>query len=171
MYIYMYMYKYMHMYLHMYPCIYVCVCLWMYIYIYVCMYSYIYVHAYMYMYMYIYESICIFAESVHTFTGVAEHHTCTGVYVRQMLWTWAYTFASRSLQDVHMRYVYTCVYIFPRKNARLKKIFAQDSKRWADGSTAALSHPDRWTPGVQQPGTTFIHESRPGKPFFFASTG
>jgi len=31
------------------------------------------------------------------------HHACAGVYVRQMLWTSAYTFASRSLQDVHMR--------------------------------------------------------------------
>jgi len=29
-------------------------------------------------------------------------HACAGVYVRQMLWTSAYTFASRSLQDVHM---------------------------------------------------------------------
>ena len=31
------------------------------------------------------------------------HQTCAGVYVRQVLWTSAYIFASRSLQDVHMR--------------------------------------------------------------------
>jgi len=47
------------------------------------------IHIYMYMciciYMYIYESICIFAESMHAFTGVVEHHACAGVYVRQML--------------------------------------------------------------------------------------
>ena len=42
---------------------------------------------------------------MHAFTGVVEHHACAGVYVTQtrMLWTSAYTFASRSLQDVHMR--------------------------------------------------------------------
>jgi len=44
-----------------------------------------------------------FAESVNAFTGVVEHHTCAGVYIRHMLWTSAYIFASRSLQDVHMR--------------------------------------------------------------------
>jgi len=43
------------------------------------------------------------AESVHAFTGVVEHHACAGVYIRLVLWTSAYTFASRSLQDVHMR--------------------------------------------------------------------
>jgi len=57
----------------------------MYIYICVCMYTYIYVHVYMYICMYIYESICIFAESIHAFTGVVEHHARVGVYVRQML--------------------------------------------------------------------------------------
>jgi len=31
------------------------------------------------------------------------HHACEGVYVWQMLWTSGYTFASRSLQDVHIR--------------------------------------------------------------------
>ena len=62
--------------------------------------------------MCIYESICIFTESVHAFTGVVEHHACADVYVRQMLWTSAFTFALRSLQDVHMRYVYTCVYAY-----------------------------------------------------------
>jgi len=66
----------------------------------------------MHIYMYIYESICILAESIHAFTGVVEHHACAGVYVRQMLWISAYTFDSRSLQDVHMRYVYTCVYAY-----------------------------------------------------------
>jgi len=66
----------------------------------------------MYIYMYIFEPICIFVESMNTFTGVVEHHACAGVYVRQMLWRSAYTFASRSLQDVHMRYVYTCVYAY-----------------------------------------------------------
>jgi len=56
------------------------------IYIYVCMYAYIYyVHVYMYMYVYIYESIRIFAESMHAFTSVVEHHACAGVYIRQML--------------------------------------------------------------------------------------
>jgi len=59
--------------------------MFMYIYIYVCMYTYIYVYAYMYIYMYVYESICIFAESMHAFTGVVEHHACAGVYVRQIL--------------------------------------------------------------------------------------
>jgi len=47
---------------------------------------------------------------MHVFTGVVEHHACTGVYVRQMLWKSAYTFASCSLQDVHMLYVYKCLY-------------------------------------------------------------
>ena len=49
------------------------------------------------------ESICIFDESMHAFTGVVKHHACAGVYVRQILYTSAYIFASRSLQDVHMR--------------------------------------------------------------------
>jgi len=35
--------------------------------------------------VYIYESIRIFAESMHAFTGVVEHHACAGVYVKQML--------------------------------------------------------------------------------------
>jgi len=35
--------------------------------------------------VYIYESLRIFAESMHAFTGVVEHHACAGVYVRQML--------------------------------------------------------------------------------------
>jgi len=60
--------------------------------------------------MYIYKSVCIFAESLHALTGVVEHHACEGVYVRQMLRTSAYTFASRSVQDVHMRHIYTCTY-------------------------------------------------------------
>ena len=33
----------------------------------------------MYIYMYIYESIYIFVESMHAFTGVVEHHACAGV--------------------------------------------------------------------------------------------
>ena len=86
-YTYMYMYIYMRMYIYIYPCIYVCVCVCvcMYIYVYVCMYTYIYVHVYMYIYMYIYESMYIFVESMHAFTGVVEYHACAGVYVRQML--------------------------------------------------------------------------------------
>ena len=39
----------------------------------------------MYIYMYIYEYIRNFAESMHAFTGVVEHHACAGVYVRQIL--------------------------------------------------------------------------------------
>jgi len=81
----MYMYIHMHMYIYIYPCIYVYVCVCMYINVCVYMYTYIYVHVYMYIYMYIYESICIFAESMHAFTGVVEHHVCAGVYIRQML--------------------------------------------------------------------------------------
>jgi len=65
--------------------------------VYVCMYTYIYVHVFMYTYMYIYESICIFQQGMHASTGIVEHHACAGVYVRQLLWTSAYTFASRSL--------------------------------------------------------------------------
>ena len=88
-YAYIYTYVYMHIYMHMYIyiclCIYVCVCVCTYIYIYACMYTHIYVHVYVYIYMYIFESICIFVESMHAFTGVVEHHTCAGVYVRHML--------------------------------------------------------------------------------------
>ena len=73
---------------------------------------YAYMHGCIYMCMCIYKSICIFAESLHAFTGVVEPHACAGVYVRQMLRTSAYTFASRSLQDVHMRYIYTCIYAY-----------------------------------------------------------
>ena len=62
-----------------------CTCMYVYIYIYVCMYTYMYVHVYMYVYMYIYKFIRIFAESMHAFTGVVEHHACAGVYVKQML--------------------------------------------------------------------------------------
>ena len=63
----------------------------MYVYVYVCIYMSMYacIHLYMYMCicicMYIYESISIFVESMHAFTGVVEHHACAGVYVRQML--------------------------------------------------------------------------------------
>ena len=64
---------------------YVCVCVCMYIYIYVRVYAYMYVHVYTYIYMYIYESIDIFVENMHAFTGAVEHHACAGVYVRQML--------------------------------------------------------------------------------------
>ena len=49
------------------------------------MYTCVGVHLYMYMCMYVYESIYIFAESRHAFTGVVEHHACASVYVRQML--------------------------------------------------------------------------------------
>jgi len=65
-----------------------------------------------YICMYIYESIRISAESMNAFTGVVEHHACAGVSVRQMLWISAYIFTSRSLQDVHMHYIYTCVYAY-----------------------------------------------------------
>jgi len=47
-------------------------------------------------YMFCREYACIFDRC-------CEHHACAGVYVRQVLWTSAYTFASCSLQDVHMR--------------------------------------------------------------------
>jgi len=90
-YIYIYIYVYVHIYayVYIYVSIYICMCMCIYMqtYIYVCMYACVYVHVYMYVYMYIYESICIFAGSMYAFTGVVEHHTCTGVYVRQMLWT------------------------------------------------------------------------------------
>ena len=78
--IYMYMYTYMHMYINIYPCIYVCVCVCMYIYVYICMYTYIYVHVYMYIHLYIYEFICIFAESMHAFTGVVAPCMCRCVH-------------------------------------------------------------------------------------------
>jgi len=99
---------------YVYVSMYICMCMCMYIYIYICtcMYTCACVNVYMYMCMYICTSRCIFAESQHEFTGVVEHHACAGVYVRQMLWTSAYTFASRSLQDVHMRYIYTCIYAY-----------------------------------------------------------
>ena len=64
----------------------ICMRMCMYVNIYLCTHVCIYyVHVYMYIYMYIYESIRIFAESMHAFTGVVEHHACAGVYVRQML--------------------------------------------------------------------------------------
>ena len=64
----------------------ICMCMCMYVYIYLCMNVYIYiVHVYTNIYVYIYESICIFEEGMHAFTGVVEHHACAGVYVRQML--------------------------------------------------------------------------------------
>ena len=93
-------------------CMYVYVYVYMHTYICVCMYACVCVHAYVYMCMYIYKSICISAESLHAFTGDVEHHACAGVYVRQMLWASAYTFASRSLQDVHMRYICACLYAY-----------------------------------------------------------
>jgi len=88
------------MYVYVYVCIYIYLC--MHVYSEDCFYycsernnvvvlfgtlkvHYIYEYVYMYMYMYIYESICIFAENMHAFTGVVEHHACAGVNVRQML--------------------------------------------------------------------------------------
>ena len=106
-YVYVYIYAYVYVYVSMY--IWMCMCTYVYIYMCVCMYACACLH--LYMYMYIYESICIFAESRHAFTGVVEHHACADMYVRHMLWTSAYTFASRSLQDVHMRYIYTCFFL------------------------------------------------------------
>jgi len=45
-----------------------------------------------YVYMHMCIRVCIytspyvfFAESLHAFTDVVEHHACAGVYVRQML--------------------------------------------------------------------------------------
>jgi len=50
---------------------------------------------------------------------------------------------------------------FPRKNARLKNIFARDLGRGAKECTAALSHPVRGTPSVQhkkgRPSTAVSH--------------
>ena len=86
MYIYMYVYVHIFAYVHIYISMHICMCMCMYVYIYLCThYAYMYVHVYVYIYMYIYESIRIFAESMHAFTGVVEHHACAGVYVRQML--------------------------------------------------------------------------------------
>jgi len=110
--IYIYVYVHVCAYVYVYVSMYVCMCMYMYTYICVCMYACVCVRAYVYMCMYIYKSICIFAESLHAFTGVVEHHACAGVYVRQMLGTSVYTFASRSLQDVHMRYTYTRVHAY-----------------------------------------------------------
>jgi len=102
MYVYVYIFAYVYIYISMYISMYICICL--------CMHVYkfehrelpaklldlflrsnksninnIYVHVYMYMYMYICESICIFAESMHAFTGIVEHHACADVCVKQML--------------------------------------------------------------------------------------
>jgi len=50
------------------------------------------------------ESIWIFCEEYACiFDGVCKHYAFAGAYIRQVLWTSAYTFACRSLQDVHMR--------------------------------------------------------------------
>ena len=80
----------------------------------------------MYIYICIYTSpYAFFAESMNAFTGVVEHHACAGVYIRQMLWISAYTFASPSLQErcayalcIHMCiciriciYIWVCMYI------------------------------------------------------------
>ena len=58
--------------------------MYMYIHICVCMYTCVCVHVCMYMCTYVYESICIFAESRHAFTGVVEHHACADVYVSEV---------------------------------------------------------------------------------------
>ena len=64
----------------------------MYVYVYVCICISMYACMHIYMYMCICIYICIytspyafFAEGMHAFTGVVEHHACAGVYVRQML--------------------------------------------------------------------------------------
>ena len=70
----------------------------MHVYVYVCIYisEAMYACMHIYLYMCICIHICIhiciytspysfFAESMHAFTGVVEHHACAGVYVRQML--------------------------------------------------------------------------------------
>ena len=47
------------------------------------------------------SAYAFFVESVrYISTGVVEHHACAGVYVKQVSWTSAYTFAD-TLQDVH----------------------------------------------------------------------
>ena len=109
-YVYVHVCAYVYVYVSMYVCM--CMCMYMFTDIRVCMYVCVCVHAYVYMCMYIYKSIYMSAESLHAFTGVVAHHACAGVYVRQMLWTSAYTFASPSLQDVHMRYTYTRIYAY-----------------------------------------------------------
>jgi len=63
----------MYVYVYVYVCIHVCACMRVYVYMYV------------FIFVCIYESICIFAESRHAFTGVVQHHASAGVYVRQML--------------------------------------------------------------------------------------
>jgi len=50
------------------------------------------------------ERICIFCgEYVCIHRCCIHHSACAGVYVRHVLWASAYKFASRSLQDVHIR--------------------------------------------------------------------
>ena len=123
--IYIYVYVYVYAFIYVYVSMYICMCMYMYmyLYIYLCMYSCICVHVYIYMCMFIHKFIIIFEESQHAFTGVVKHHACAGVYVRQMLWTSAYTFASRSLQNVHMRYIYTCIYAYVCIYIRMKIAF------------------------------------------------
>ena len=74
---------YVRMCMHMYPCMYV---VYVYVYIYMCMHVCVCMCTCICVYVYVYiQSICIFAESLHAFTGVLAHHACAGVYVRQML--------------------------------------------------------------------------------------
>ena len=65
----------------------ICMCVCKYVYIYLCTHVCIYICTCVYVniFMYMYESIRIFAEGMHAFTGVVEHHACAGVYVRQKL--------------------------------------------------------------------------------------
>ena len=62
------------------------------------------------------------------------------------------------------------MWIIPRKNARLKRIFARDLGRGANEGTAALSHPDQGTLSVKhkkgRPSSAVSHELRPGNPSF-----
>jgi len=49
------------------------------------------------------ERICIFCGEYACIYRCCEHYACADLYVKKVLRTSAYTFASRSLQDVHIR--------------------------------------------------------------------
>ena len=54
-------------------------------------------------YALMHERVCIFCKECEMcFDSVVEHHACAGVYVRQVPWTSAYTFAY-TLQDAQLR--------------------------------------------------------------------
>jgi len=114
-YIYVYVHEcaYVFVYVSMYECM--SMCMYIYTYICVCMYACVCVYAYVYMCMHIYKSIYISAESLHAFTGIVEHHACTGVCVRQMLWASisvhiCFTLATGCAYALYI-YMYLCIYV------------------------------------------------------------